>query len=146
MIRMRATGVALAAALACVAPAQAQQFRCVDGAGKVSYSDKGGPGCAQRSGAPSAPASAPAAESKSKPSVGATKAPREVLDAATAQKKGTGKAAVAVAQPPETSQQQAGRCAGLKQEYDWLKGPKGEGVAGRDARLAQMQKALASCP
>lgn len=142
MTCMRATGVALAAALACVAPAQAQQFRCVDGAGKVSYSDKGGPGCVARGGAPSAPA----AESKSKPSVGATKAPREVLDAATAQKKGTGKAAVAAAQPPETAQQQAGRCAGLKQEYDWLKGPKGEGVAGRDARLAQMQKALASCP
>jgi len=143
MTRMRATCVALAAALACAAPARAQQFRCVDGAGKVSYSDKGGPGCVQRAGAPAAPAGpAPAAKAPA----GATKAPREVLDGATAQRKGAAKTAVAAAPPPETQAQQAGRCAGLKQEYDWLKGPKGEGVPGRDARLAQMQKALASCP
>ena len=145
MIRAPAVALAAAAALACAAaaPAFAQQYRCVDANGKVSYADRSGPGCTARAGT-AAPAPAPAAASKSLD--GATKAPREVLDAASAQRKSAAKPAVAAAQPPETQAQQAGRCAGVKQEYEWLKGPKGEGVPGRDARLAQMQKALASCP
>lgn len=145
MIRVPAISLAATAALACAAaaPAYAQQYRCVDANGKVSYADRAGPGCKARAGT-AAPAPAPAAASKSLE--GAAKAPRDVLDAASAQRKGAAKPAVAVAQPPETQAQQAGRCAGIRQEYDWLKSAKGEGVAGRDARLAQMQKALASCP
>ena len=57
-------------------------FEVTDANGKVSYADRPGPGCTARAGT-AAPAPAPAAASKSLD--GATKAPREVLDAASAQ-------------------------------------------------------------
>lgn len=150
MIRLRPiprVACVLACATLFTCPAIAQQYKCVDASGRVTYSDKGGPGCTGGR----APA-AKAAEGKAPPvpatklSPGPSTPPRALLDAAKASS-APGKAPPpAAAQPAETKAQIASRCTATRQEYDWLRSKRGEGVAGRDARLAQMERALAACP
>ena len=124
-----AAAACLAGAALAPREAQAQHYRCVDAAGRVSYADQKGPGCVPRTGGASVPATT------------GTPAP---TGGAPAARKPT--APTAPVPPPETAAQARSRCTTTREEYAWLKGPRGEGAPGREARLAQMQKALASCP
>ena len=110
-------------------PAQAQMYKCVDARGKTQYSDKPMPGCKAEKTleapkppprpAPGAPAKA---QAKAKPPA----PPRGEMDGLTAA-------------------QRASRCKTLKEEHDWLLGPRGRGVASHAARVAQVERALRAC-
>ena len=148
MNRRHAVAAAGLIALTCAVavPAEAQSYRCVDSAGRVSYSDKGGAGCQLRATA-AGPASTPARNAGT-PGAGGRPANMvplvpEAPGTAKAGKKPAAKAEVVSA---ETREQLASRCGGMRQEHAWLSGPRGEGAPGREARLAQLQKAMASCP
>ena len=123
--------LALALLLAASLPVHAQMYRCVDATGKRSYSDKPGPGCvADRKAA-------------------TTKAPVAEKSEASQVRGKDGKLVARKSEPkppPETAAQVEGRCTGMRQQRDWLASPRGEGVQGRDAQVAQIDKALRDCP
>lgn len=129
--RMKTFSLVLALLLAASLPVHAQVYRCVDATGKRSYSDKPGPGCvADRKIAAPRP---PAAE---KSAAGQTRGKDGKLIARKSEPK----------PPPETAAQLEGRCTGMRQQRDWLASPRGENAPGRDAQIAQIDKALRDCP
>ena len=42
-------------------------------------------------------------------------------------------------------EQRAARCKTLREERDWLQGPRGRGVQSHDERLGQVEQALREC-
>jgi len=120
-------------------------YKCVDASGKVSYSDKARPGCeavGRRGAEPGAPKAPGAAKAP-----GAPKAPSAAAKATPARKAApAARAPAEAAPPPMTESQLALRCRGLRQERAWLAGKRGAGVAGREERLGQVERALRDCP
>jgi Domain of unknown function (DUF4124) len=151
---MRAIAIVLLLAVAL--PAHGQMYRCVDAKGKRSYSDKPGPGCVldTKMGASKAPASGTATGTGA-PSGGFKPGVDPLAESAKAAKAQGGRKPppkpapppkAAPKPPPETKAQLEGRCTGMRQQRDWLASPRGESVPGRDAQLAQINKALRDCP
>jgi hypothetical protein len=120
----------LASLLLAAPPAQAQMYKCVDARGKTQYSDKPIPGC-KNTTTVEPPASPPA-----RPAPGAaSKAPAK--QAAKPAPKGE--------MGEYSAEQRASRCKALREERDWLQGPRGRGVQSHDERLAQVEQALREC-
>lgn len=129
------TRLAFAALLAGAVPAQAQMYKCIDGKGRASYAQTPGPGCALTGGS---------VAGKQGPGPGAKGGPAPESKGAD-KGKGKGTAARQPSPPAETVAQASGRCEGARQQRAWLMGPKGEAVAHRQERLAQLDQALADC-
>jgi len=116
--------------LALVTPAHAQMYKCVDERGRTLYSDKPIPNCKTQKTV-EAPAPAPQA---------ARPAPAP-----------SGKAKAGKATPPPvakndyTPEQLVSRCKTLREERDWLNGPRGKLVEHHTERVAQVEQALRAC-
>lgn len=120
----------IAVLLAFSIPAQAQMYKCVDESGKTRYSDKPIPGCKTQSklAAPPPPAKAAAAGKGASP---AAKAPVK---------------RAAKAEPTEQEKAYAAsRCKTLKEEEQWLLGPRGAAVQSQAEMLGQVRQALRAC-
>lgn len=123
--------LAFAALLAVSLPVQAQLYKCVDERGRTHYTDKPLPGC--KGGAVKGTAS----QALAKP-------------AKSTDKKAAKKAAKPVPKKTVLSAKEraylASRCKTLAEERDWLRSPRGAGVASHTERLAQVEQALGACP
>jgi hypothetical protein len=139
MMRTLMRPVAFLLLLAASLSVHAQMYRCVDANGKRSFSDKPGPGCVADA-KPAAPKAAPDGGATARPPAQAS--PKDRVTPAT---KGAVKPAAATKQPAETADQRSGRCEAMKQQRAWLNSPRGESTPGREAQLAQIDKALRDC-
>jgi hypothetical protein len=161
MLRLGIIGVLLVAAF----PAAAQLHKCIDERGRTHYTDKPVPGCTPVAGAiqPGTPSSQPAPSAAAAPAgkpaskfpvkppakTGAkATGPAAKPYVATAPKVKAGKPAARdnVALRQEKKAQLASRCKSMKEEYDWLVGPRGERVENRAARIDQVKRAMNACP
>jgi hypothetical protein len=148
MLRLGIIGVLLVAAF----PAAAQLHKCIDERGRTQYTDKPVPGCRpvgdpQPSAAPAQPKPAAKAgakvAAKAKPSGPAAK---PYVPTAPTAKAGKPPAAKKTVAPRQDRTQLASRCKSMRQEYDWLAGPRGERVENRAARIDQVKRAMNACP
>jgi hypothetical protein len=126
------------------------QYRCVDDKGKVSYSDKprsdckgGQTGVVTKGGTSAAPQGQSGPKGPQKGLLDGFKSEQPAKPAAPTP-------AVAAKEPakvpPETREQFVGRCEAIKQERAFLAGPRGEGIANKEARIAALDKAAKDCP
>ena len=152
----------LALALLLAAPhAVAQLHKCIDERGRTQYTDKPVPGCKpvgdpQPSAAPAQPKAAPSQSAASVPAKPAAKAAAKAKPSGPAAKPYVPTAPTVKASKPQAAQktaalkqertQLASRCKGLKEEHDWLVGPRGERVENRAARIDQVKRAMNACP
>jgi hypothetical protein len=109
--------------------AQAEMYQCRDARGVMQFSDKPLPGCKGRviaKPAPPAPVTPVAAKPPATPAAAAKPA--------------------AKVEAPKDPVRLASRCKTLREQRDWLLGPRGRDVTAHDARLWQVEQALRECP
>lgn len=125
--------LALAALVALSAPAQAQLFKCVDAKGRTHYTDKPLADCRTDKATAIAPPPGAAQLPPTKSPAGKTPAHKPV------------QAAKRVPTAQERARM-ASDCKVLREQLDWLDGPRGKDVANREARVGQVRAALRGCP